>query len=265
MATARMRWPFARRIRERLEQRRHHGRRDGLKAVVYVPADPGFEPFDREALQPFLGGRARARRLALRGRRGACAPHPVRLRRRDASARRGHRELQPQLVWVGQAGGRSEITPERVAINVDDGRIGDNAGHQPIDLPVVAGATGGVFLDPADQGHGARPARGRRSRRGVEQRRHLRVQSPLLRPDAPLATRPVAGVRGGFIHIPYLPEQAARLPGAPSMALATLIAGLRIAVATALAVAEDVRETAAGCTDFRARRAGSAARGPAWR
>ena len=50
-------------------------------------------------------------------------------------------------------------------------------------------------------------------------------------------------MRGGFIHIPYLPEQAARLPGVPSMALDTVIAALRIAVATALVVREDVRET----------------------
>ena len=59
-----------------------------------------------------------------------------------------------------------------------------------------------------------------------------------------IASRPVAtGMRGGFIHIPYLPEQAARFPGAPSMALDTVVAALRIAVATALVVREDVRET----------------------
>jgi pyroglutamyl-peptidase len=46
-----------------------------------------------------------------------------------------------------------------------------------------------------------------------------------------IATHPVPGLRGGFIHIPYLPEQAARFPGA-----------LRIAVATALAVKQDVAE-----------------------
>ena len=34
---------------------------------------------------------------------------------------------------IGQAGGRSEITPERVGINIDDARIKDNQGHQPID------------------------------------------------------------------------------------------------------------------------------------
>ena len=51
-------------------------------------------------------------------------------------------------------------------------------------------------------------------------------------------------VRGGFVHVPYLPEQAARHPGAPSMALDTQAQALRTLVRTALTVREDVRETA---------------------
>jgi pyroglutamyl-peptidase len=50
-------------------------------------------------------------------------------------------------------------------------------------------------------------------------------------------------VRGGFIHIPYLPVQAARFPGAPSMSLDMLVNALRITVTTALAVTHDVAET----------------------
>jgi len=57
-----------------------------------------------------------------------------------------------------------------------------------------------------------------------------------------LAQRGVAAARGGFIHIPYLPEQAARHPGAPSLALDTLIAGLRVAIATTLSTQADIRE-----------------------
>jgi pyroglutamyl-peptidase len=47
-------------------------------------------------------------------------------------------------------------------------------------------------------------------------------------------------VRGGFLHIPYLPEQACRHPGAPSMSLATLAKGLGIAIGTALETASDL-------------------------
>jgi pyroglutamyl-peptidase len=59
-----------------------------------------------------------------------------------------------------------------------------------------------------------------------------------------LATRPeLASARGGFVHLPCLPEQASRLPGTPSMALATQVEGLRTLIRTALTVEQDVRET----------------------
>jgi pyroglutamyl-peptidase len=60
-----------------------------------------------------------------------------------------------------------------------------------------------------------------------------------------LATRPaLAHARGGFVHVPYLPEQAASKPGVASMALATQVEALRVAIRTALTVHNDVRETA---------------------
>jgi pyroglutamyl-peptidase len=49
--------------------------------------------------------------------------------------------------------------------------------------------------------------------------------------------------RGGFIHIPYLPSQAAQHPGHPSLAQDTVVAGLRVAIETTLRRQEDVRET----------------------
>jgi pyroglutamyl-peptidase len=155
-------------------------------------------------------------------------------------------ELRPQLVLaIGQAGGRSEITPERVAINIDDGRICDNAGCRPIDLPVVEGAPAAYFstLPIKALVHELRaagiPASVSNSA-GTFVCNHL-FFGLMHR----LATRPAAGgTRAGFIHIPLMPEQAARLPGAlPSLALETVVAALRIAVRTALSVREDIRES----------------------
>ena len=40
------------------------------------------------------------------------------------------------VICVGQAGGRAAITPERVAINIMDGRIADNAGFMPVDRTI---------------------------------------------------------------------------------------------------------------------------------
>ena len=50
-------------------------------------------------------------------------------------------------------------------------------------------------------------------------------------------------VRGGFMHLPLLPEQAARMPGQPSLALATMIDGVRLALETALKMRHDLRQT----------------------
>jgi pyroglutamyl-peptidase len=205
----------------------------------------GFEPFDQARINPsweavraldgwqIEGSSVRARRISCVFGRS--------LQELDAAID----ELQPQLVLgVGQAGGRSELSPERVAINLDDGRICDNAGCQPIDAPVVAGGPAAYFstLPIKAMVRGLRaagiPAAVSNSA-GTFVCNHL-FYGLMHR----IATRPARpGMRGGFIHIPYLPEQAALLPGAPSMALETMIAGLRIALATALAVQEDLRES----------------------
>jgi pyroglutamyl-peptidase len=53
---------------------------------------------------------------------------------------------RPDIVLcVGLAGGRAELSLERVAINVDDARIADNAGNRPVDVPIVAGGPPAYF------------------------------------------------------------------------------------------------------------------------
>jgi pyroglutamyl-peptidase len=205
----------------------------------------GFEPFEKDSVNPsWEAARALdgwdAGQAVVHARRLACVFGSA-LRQLDAAID----ELKPQLVLcLGLAGGRFEFTPERVAINVDDGRIADNAGHQPIDVPVVPGAPAAYFSTlpikavVRDLRAAGIPASVSNSA-GTFVCNH--VFFGLMHR---IATRPVAtGMRGGFIHVPYLPEQAARLPGQPSMALETMVAALRLAVTTSLSVHEDARET----------------------
>ena len=133
--------------------------------------------------------------------------------------------LSPSLVLaVGQAGGRTDVTVERVAINVDDARIADNQGQQPVDVPmVVAMRNAGI---PASVSQTA----------GTFVCNH--VMYGLLH-----KLRDVPAVKGGFIHIPYLPQQAAQHPGAPSMAADTVRRALEVAIATALQVESDIAVT----------------------
>lgn len=154
---------------------------------------------------------------------------------------------QPTLViCMGLAGGRTEMSLERVAINIDDARIADNAGQQPIDVPVVPGAPAAYFSTLPIKTI-VRDLRAAGLPGGVSNTAGTFVCNHIFyalmhrlaqQPSGPMPAR------GGFIHVPYLPEQAARVPGAPSMALQTQVQALQVVIATALAVREDVCETA---------------------
>jgi pyroglutamyl-peptidase len=204
----------------------------------------GFDPFDREALNPSweavqaLDG-WQCGQATVHARRMPCAFGAA-----IETLAAAMDELRPRLVLcIGQAGGRAEITPERVAINVDDGRIADNVGRQPIDRPVVPGAPAAYFSTLPIKAI-VRDLRAAGIPAAVSNTAGTFVCNHLFYGLMHrIAMHPVPGLRGGFIHIPYLPEQAARFPGAPSMALATMVAALRVAVSTGLAVEKDVSET----------------------
>lgn len=149
-------------------------------------------------------------------------------------------EIQPVLVLaLGQAGGRAELSLERVAINVIDARIADNAGHQPIDEPVVAGAAAAYFSTlPIKAMVAGLRAAGLPA--GISQTAGTFVCNQVF---YGLQHQLSGGsVRSGFMHIPLLPEQAAHLPGQASMALSTMVEGVRLALALALRVETDLRQ-----------------------
>jgi pyroglutamyl-peptidase len=155
-------------------------------------------------------------------------------------------ELKPDLVIaVGQAGGRAELSVERIAINVDDASILDNAGQQPVDDAIVAGGPAAYFATLPIKAI-VREMRARGLPAGVSQTAGTFVCNHVF---YGLMHHTVGmPLRAGFIHVPFLPEQAAARPGgAPAMALADIVEGLRAAVEVALAVESDVSE-AGGAT-----------------
>ncbi|WP_297801812.1 pyroglutamyl-peptidase I [Arenimonas sp. GDDSR-1] len=146
---------------------------------------------------------------------------------------------RPDLVIaVGQAGGRSAISLERIAINIDDARIPDNAGWQPIDEPIHPAGEAAYFSTLPIKAivHALRsegiPAEVSNSA-GTYVCNHVFYGLMHL-------CRHIPGMRAGFVHIPYLPEQAAKLPGAPSMALDVMVRALSLIVRTALHAKTDL-------------------------
>jgi pyroglutamyl-peptidase len=205
----------------------------------------GFEPFDRDTVNPSWEVARALDGWVCEGAEVKAAQLPCvfgsAIDRLDSALAEYHPTL---IVALGLAGTRAEISPERVAINVDDARIPDNGGRQPIDVPVVRGAPAAYFSTlpikaiVRDMRAAGVPASVSNTA-GTFVCNHI-FYALMHR----LATRPeLAAARGGFVHLPCLPEQAARLGGTPSMALATQIEGLRTLLRTALTVREDARET----------------------
>lgn len=149
------------------------------------------------------------------------------------------------VIAVGQAGGRHDITVERVAINVDDAPIVDNAGAQVVDEPVVADGPVGYFSTLPIKAI-VHALRGAGIPASVSQTAGTFVCNHVFY-GLMHALRDDPAIRAGFIHIPFLPQQAAAHPTpAPSMALADMIEGIRIAIRTACTTAHDLREAGGG-------------------
>ena len=156
-------------------------------------------------------------------------------------------EVKPDaVVSVGQAGGRSDITVERIGINVDDARIPDNAGQQPVDEPIVAGGPA-AYLSRLPIKAIVAAVRDAGIPASVSQTAGTFTCNRVMYGLLHWLEQQGSPARGGFIHIPYLPEQAAQHPGAPSMAVATIIQALEIAVKVTLETGEDIKQ-AGGAT-----------------
>lgn len=200
----------------------------------------GFDPFGGSALNPsWLAVNALHGEQVL-GHRIVAAQLPTvfgeSLRVLDALL---HTHQPALAICVGQAGGRSAISIERVAININDAPIADNAGASPIDTPVIADAPAACFSSlPIKAMRAAVQAEGIAAE--VSQTAGTFVCNHVFYGLMhTLATRPaLRHTRGGFIHVPWLPEQ-----GTPHMALDDIVRGLRVAVRCAL---ENVNDEALG-------------------
>lgn len=199
----------------------------------------GFEPFGGEQINPSWEVVSRLDNAIIRGCLVVARQLPCVFGESLSVLNAAIDALSPALVLaVGQAGGRSDITVERVAINVDDARIADNKGQQPVDMPIVIDGPAAWFS--------TLPIKAM-----VSAMREAGVPASVSQTAGTFVCNHVmygllhklsglSEVKGGFIHIPYLPQQAAAHPGAPSMAAETVRQALEIAIETALQVEKDL-------------------------
>ena len=200
----------------------------------------GFAPFGGETVNPSWQAVSALHGRRIGGHRIVARELPVAFGESLRALRAALRETTPALVLcVGQAGGRAQLSIERVAINIDDARIPDNAAAQPVDAPVVPGGPAAYFATlPIKAILAALRAAGLPAE--VSQTAGTYVCNHVFY-GLMHALRAQPRVRAGFIHIPYAPEQAARHPGTPSLPVDAVVAALGIAVRTALATPTDAR------------------------
>jgi pyroglutamyl-peptidase len=202
----------------------------------------GFEPFNQETINPSW----EAVRSLQGWREGDFIVHarqlPCVFGRANKVMHQAVEELQPSVVIaVGQAGGRVDLSIERVAINVDDAPIADNQMRQVVDQPIVNGGPAAYFSTlPIKAIVYALREAGLPS--SVSQSAGTFVCNHVFYGLMHQAHEWGTTMRAGFIHIPYLPQQAAAHPGSASMKLEDMVEGLRIAIRTTLAHDVDVRE-----------------------
>lgn len=199
----------------------------------------GFEPFDGLDSNPSEFVAQQLHDEVIRGHEITGATLACEFGKSLRQLRHLIRKHEPALViCLGLAGGRAQITPERVAINVDDARIPDNAGKQPSGRPVIrAGpvaywSTLPVKAIVADLLKNGIPA-------DVSQTAGTFVCNHVFYGLMHELTRHAGETRGGFIHLPPLADPHTDQTG---LSAEKLLAGVRIVIATSLREKKDLRE-----------------------
>ena len=188
----------------------------------------GFEPFGGSQVNP--SGQV-VHTLARDGVPGVTlhsAILPVDRQGGPATRLNAVRALHPDaILCLGEAMRRMAISIERVALNLLDYRIADNAGHQAVDEPIVPDGPAAYFVTlPVRAMLEAVRAAGIPAELSLSAGAFLcnQVTYELLH----YLTTHQLDIPAGFVHLPALPEQVANVyPLMPSMALETTTCSIR--------------------------------------
>lgn len=144
------------------------------------------------------------------------------------------------VICVGQAGGRFELTIERVAINVDDAKIPDNEDNQPIDKAVFKAGENAYFSNLPIKAmveeirKGGIPA-------SISNSAGTFVCNHIMYGLLYLIHTKYPEIRGTFIHVPFIPEQVMSKPNTPYMEIEKITEGLTLAIKAAIENKEDLK------------------------
>ena len=198
----------------------------------------GFEPFGGERTNPSWDVAARLPR-EIAGLRVETTRVPCEFRRSIEVLAEAIDRHRPELViMLGQAGGRSRIGVERVAINVDDARIADNAGAQPLDEAIAPNGPPAYFSSlPVKAMVGAIRAAGVPAE--LSNTAGTYVCNHVMYGVLHFLAASGRKARAGFVHLPYAEEQVVE-GTSPGMAIESMVKGIVAGIAAAATHARDV-------------------------
>ena len=144
------------------------------------------------------------------------------------------------VLCIGQAGGRFDLTPERVAININDARIPDNEGNQPL--------SGSIFEDGENAYFSSLPIKAMVAEirkadipASVSNSAGTYVCNHLMYGVLYTIAKKYPSMRGGFMHVPFITSQVANRPtNAPSLSLDTIVKGIEAACKAIAENPEDI-------------------------
>ncbi|MFC4892901.1 pyroglutamyl-peptidase I [Pseudofrancisella aestuarii] len=203
----------------------------------------GFAPFGGEATNPSFEA-VKALPDNIDGAQIIKKELPVSFEESIAKLKEYIKEYNPDLIiCVGQAGGRYNISVERVAINIDDARIPDNDGNKPIDTKIFANGENAYFSKlpikaiAQNINKSGVPAE-------VSNTAGTYVCNHIMYALLYELNKNYPNKSGGFIHVPYSTEQAVDKVNTPSMSIEDMTKALAVAIKTSISTGMDIKVTA---------------------
>lgn len=150
-------------------------------------------------------------------------------------------EIKPDFILsIGQAGGAFAITVERVAINENDARIPDNEGNQPIDTPIDPEGENAYFATIPIKAI-VQSIKEKQIPAQVSNSAGTFVCNHLMYGVLNYIARNKLNIKAGFMHIPFLTEQAVSRTNVPCMSLNTMVEAIETAIEVIVSRKEDIK------------------------
>ena len=207
----------------------------------------GFDPFDKDIINPAYEA---IKRLPdeIREAKIIKLEIPTSFERSRIAIEEAIEKYSPNVILsIGQAGGRNEITIEKVAINLLEARIKDNDGYQPLDKPIKEDGQTAYFTNLPIKGMVSHikenniPA-------NISYTAGTFVCNSVMYNILYLIDKKFPNIKGGFIHVPFLPEQAVlKNPIPSSMSLDMISKAIELAI-EAILINKDNKDLVIGKT-----------------